>query len=56
MNVTCDMPHLCAYLSLVRSAIEYGTTVWDPYLQQDINPLDRVQRAGARFITGDYKS
>ena len=48
-----------AYLSLVRSAIEYGhygATVWDPYLQQDIDRLHRVQRRGARFITGDYKS
>jgi len=40
----------------VRSAIEYGATVWDPYLQQDIDRLDRVQRRCARFITGDYKS
>jgi len=45
-----------AYLSLVRSAVEYGTTVWDPYLLQDIDRLDRVQRRGAGFITGDYKS
>jgi len=44
------------HLSLVRSAIEYGATVWDPYLQQDIDRLDRVQPRGARFITGDYKS
>jgi hypothetical protein len=30
--------------------------VWDPYLQQDINRLERIQRLAARFITGDYKS
>ena len=45
-----------AYLSLVRSVIEYGAIVWDPYLQQDIDRLDRVQRKGVRFIKGDYKS
>jgi len=45
-----------AYLSLVRSVIEYGAIVWDPHLQQDIDRLDRVQRQGVRFITGDYKS
>ena len=45
-----------AYLSLVRSVIEYGAIVWDPYLQQDIDCFDRVQRKGVRFITGDYKS
>jgi len=28
----------------------------EPYLQQDIDQLERVQRRGARFITGDYRS
>ena len=45
-----------AYLSLVRSVLEYGCTVWDPYLQKDIDQLERVQRKAIRFITGDYKS
>jgi hypothetical protein len=45
-----------AYISLVRSSLEYGATVWDPYLQQDIDRLERVQRQAARFITRDYKS
>ena len=45
-----------AYLSLVRSVLEYGCTVWDPYLQRDIDQLERVQRKAIRFITGDYKS
>ena len=45
-----------AYLSLVRSVMEYGAMVWDPYLAQDINKLERVQRQGVRFISGDYTS
>ena len=45
-----------AYLSLVRSVLEYGCTVWDPYLQKDIDELERVQRRAIRFITGEYKS
>ena len=45
-----------AYLSLVRSVLEYGCTVWDPYLQRDIDQLERVLRKAIRFITGDYKS
>jgi hypothetical protein len=45
-----------AYIALVRSTLEYGAAVWDPYLQQDINRLERIQRLAARFITGDYKS
>jgi hypothetical protein len=27
-----------------------------PYLTQDIDKLERIQRNGTRFITGDYKS
>ena len=45
-----------AYVSLVRSVLEYGATIWDPYLQCDINRLEKVQRRAARFITGDYTS
>jgi hypothetical protein len=45
-----------AYLALVRPLLEYGATVWDPYLQQDVDRLEKVQRAAARFITGDYRS
>ena len=45
-----------AYISLVRSSLEYGSILWDPYTQKDIDKLERVQRSAARFITGDYKS
>ena len=45
-----------AYLALVRSMLEYGAVIWDPYLQEDINKLERVQRQGVRFITADYTS
>ena len=45
-----------AYISLVRSALEYGATVWDPYLAKDQDRLERVQRRAALFIKRDYKS
>ena len=45
-----------AYTTLVRSLLDYGSIVWDPYLKQDIDKLERVQKQAARFITGDYKS
>ena len=45
-----------AYTTLVRSLLDYGSIIWDPYLKQDIGKLERVQRQAARFITGDYKT
>ena len=45
-----------AYIALTRSILEYGACVWDPYLQKDIDNLERVQRRALRFITGDYTS
>ena len=45
-----------AYIALVRSRLEYAGTVWDPYYQQDIEKLERVQRQAARFITKDYRT
>ena len=45
-----------AYISLVRSVLDYGSIIWDPYLSRDIEKLERVKRQAARFITGDYHS
>jgi hypothetical protein len=43
-----------AYISLVRSVLDYSSTVWDPYLQQDIDRLELIQRRAARFAYNDY--
>ena len=45
-----------AYTTLVRSLLDYGSIIWDPYLKQDIDKLERVQRRAACLITGDYKT
>jgi len=31
-----------AYFSLVRSVVEYGCVIWDPYLQKDKDKLDKI--------------
>lgn len=45
-----------AYLALVRSIMDYGSIIWDPYTQTETNTLESVQRRGARFITKDYRT
>ena len=44
-----------AYASLVRSIVEYSSTVWDLFYQKDIDRLERVQRRAARFVLNDYR-
>ena len=45
-----------AYIAMVRSILEYGSIVWDPYLQRDVQRIEKVQRRAARFIVSDYKT
>ena len=33
-----------SYLSYVKPIIEYSSTVWDPYIKEDIHKLEMVQR------------
>ena len=45
-----------AYIALITSSLEYGTILWYPYLKQDVDRLERVQRQAARFIKRDYRT
>ena len=52
-----NVPENCrktAYISLLRSTMEYGATIWNPYLKGDIDKLERIQNRATRFIKKDY--
>ena len=43
------------YRVLVRPILEYGSCVWDPYHNKDIDNFEKVQKRAARFVTGNYR-
>ena len=43
-----------AYKSLVRPILENSHTVWDPYQQNHIDQLEKIQRKAVRFVTSNY--
>ena len=42
------------HLTLVRLTVEYACCAWDPYTQQNISSLEKVQQKAAPFIFRDY--
>ena len=44
------------YITLISSSLEYGATVSDPHLKQDVDHLERVQHQAAHFIKRDYRT
>ena len=39
-----------AYIALVRSILEYGAVVWDPYQSRDIIAVEKVQRQATSLL------
>ena len=42
------------YKGLVRPALEYGSSVWDPHTHSLQEELEKVENRAASFVTGSY--
>ena len=40
--------------TFVRPTLDYGCSVWDPHLSNQIDSLEKIQKRAARFVTGNY--
>ena len=54
LKVCNEETKTAAYLSLVRPALEYCCSVWNPYTQDYISKLKMVKRRAARYVTNRY--
>ena len=43
-----------AYIALVRSGMEYASTIWYPHINVHSNKLEKIQRRAARWATSQY--
>ncbi|XP_071128224.1 uncharacterized protein [Mytilus edulis] len=42
--------------ALIRPRVEHSAAIWDPYTQENIDKIERVQRRAARYIFNDYSN
>jgi hypothetical protein len=44
-----------AYKAFIRPLLEYACAVWDPYYDDDIQMLEKVQKRAARWVTNRFR-
>ena len=45
-----------AYFTMVRSNLEYCSSVWSPHHKDQVHKVEMVQRRAARFTTNRYRN
>ena len=53
-KASANVKEIC-YKTLIRPKLEYACPVWDPHHKIHIENIEKVQKAAARFVTGNYK-
>ena len=54
LRISTERTKTSAYRSMVRPLLEYCSTVWSPYNQEDIKKIEMVQRRAASYVTNRY--
>ena len=54
LKVCSILVKTASYTTLVRPALEYASSAWDPTTQSNIQALEQVQKRAARFVFNDY--
>ncbi len=49
------MPHKWLKNKLISYSSDQVHTVWDPYQQNDINQVERIQMKAVRYVTSNYE-
>ena len=44
-----------AYISLIRPALEYSCSVWQPHKKSNKDKIEKVQRRAARFVYNNFR-
>ena len=44
-----------AYISMVRSSMEYASIIWEPFRDNHVGALEAVQRKAAKWVKSDYE-
>lgn len=44
-----------AYTTYAKPILDYACPVWDPHTQKNVRALEKVHRAAARFVSGNYR-
>ena len=45
-----------AYFTMIRSNLDYCSTIWSPYQRDQKHQVEKVQRRSARFVTNRYRN
>jgi len=47
---TLEFSHLLLYKNMVRSHLDYCSSVWSPYMKKDIQFLEKVQKRATKIL------